>query len=82
MDDNTLDRADALPVAPESAAVNIRRYLDVHRSGSPDATSVVANLVTGGDGRAGIESAPSGVANPAVRIAIDRLRRHRGSKMS
>ena len=78
MDENASGRAhDPLP-APETAASNIRRFLDEHRSGSPRATSVVLQVVAGGVARERIESASGNLTDPDVRLAIDRLRRHRG----
>ena len=82
MDENTPSRADALPVTPGSIAVNIRRYLDVHRPGSPSATVVVAALASGRVGQQESESAPGGLATPAVRPAVDSLRHHRELKTS
>ena len=82
MDENASGRAhDPLP-APETAASNIRRFLDEHRSGSPRATSVVLQVVAGGVARERIESASGNLTDPDVRLAIDRLRRHRGVKTS
>ena len=80
MDEDALGRAAPSSFAPESTAANIRRYLDVHRSNSRGATSVVASLVTGRVGREQIESPSNGLANPAVRLAIDDLQRRRDSK--
>ena len=82
MDENTPSRTDVLPFTPESTAVNIRRYLDVHRPGSPSATLVVAALASGGVGQEGSESAPSGLATPVIRPAVDSLRHHRALKTS
>ena len=82
MDENASGRAHDLLPAPETAAGNIRRFLDEHRSGSPRATSVVLQVVAGGVGRERIESASDNLADPEIRPAIDRLRRHRGPKSS
>lgn len=82
MDENASGRAHDPLLAPETAAGNIRRFLDEHRSGSPRATSVVLQVVAGGVGRERIESASDNLADPEIRLAIDRLRRHRGPKAS
>ena len=67
--------------APESA-VNIRRYLDDHRSGSPRATSVVLQVMAGSASRERIAFASDGSPDSAIRLAIDRLRRRRVPKAS
>ena len=68
--------------AAESAADNIRRYLDIHRFGSPHATSVVLQVLHGSGGRESGESASDNLTDPEVCRAIRRLRRHRGLKIS
>ena len=76
MDENASDRVDDPHSAPETAA-NIGRYLAEHRSGSARATSVVLQVVAGSAGREPRESASGGLADPEVRLAIERLRRRR-----
>ena len=82
MDENAPGRADDPVSASRSIALNIRGYLDDHRTSSPRATSVVMQVVAGSAGREGIESASGGSADPAARLAIDRLRRRRAPKTS
>ena len=85
MDDNASGSARDLPPASETVAGNIRRYLDDHRSGSARAISVVLQVVAGAVGRERIEPTSDRSADAAdsgVRLAIDRLRRHRGSNAS
>lgn len=85
MDEKASGSAHDLPPASETAAGNIRRYRDDHRSGSARAISVVLQVVAGAAGReragstSGRSADPADPADPDVRLAIDRLRRHRGS---
>ncbi len=82
MDNDTRGRDDTPLFISESVAVNIRRYLDAHRSGSSGATSVVANLATDSVGQVQAGSTPRGLVSPPVHLVIDALRRHRGRKTS
>ena len=82
MDENTPSCPDVLPVTSAPFAVNIRRYLDVHRPGCPNATVVVAALASGRAGQEGNESTPSSLATPGARRATDNLRRRRELKTS
>ncbi len=81
MDENASGR-DHDPLSAPESAVNIRRYLDDHRSGSPRATSVVLQVVAGRASRERIASASDGSPDSTVRRAIDRLRRRRVPKAS
>ena len=82
MDERTPEGGTVSPFLPSSAAANIRRYLDAHRTDSQGGISVVAALVSGAAGRAHHESASSDLASPAVRLAIGRLRRRRAPKLA
>jgi len=82
MDERTAKRRASSPPPPACAAANIRRYLDAHRTDSREAAiSVVAALVPAAAGRAHHEPASSALAGSAVRLAIERLRRRRASKL-
>ena len=79
MDEGTMGSAAEPALAPRSAAANIRRYLDAHRSDARNATLVVMSLSAGRIGGEGIEPATRERADPAVSHASgDPLRRHRG----
>ena len=82
MDENAPGRADDPFTASRSTALNIQGYLDDHRAGSPRAASVVMQVEAGSAGRERIESASGGSADPAARLAIDRLRRRCALKTS
>ena len=82
MDESTPSRrTDVLAFTPESTAVNIQKYLDVHRPGTASgAILVVAASLSGRVGQEEAASASSGFAKPSVRHAVDSLQHHRDSK--
>ena len=76
MNDYTLDRPNVLDLAPESVAVNIRKYLDAHRSDPNSATPVVANLEPDEMNLEGYQPRSNELEAPEVRLAIDTLLHH------
>lgn len=81
MNEHTLDRTDESDLAWGSAAVNIRRYLDAHRSDPKSATSVVASLEFVGMDLKEHEFESNELAAPEVRLAVDTLRHHIGPRV-
>ena len=71
MDENASGRAHDLLPAPETAAGNIRRFLDEHRSGSPRATSSEMRVSPGStSGLCEVRCGASGISISSLEVGV------------